>query len=222
MTPSRLPVALPAGPAEVSCAVAVPADAWAAVAIAHGAGAGMDHPFLVGLASALGDAGLATLRFNFPYVEAGRRMPGPAAHAIETWRAALAALAAAAPGLPIVASGKSYGGRMASMAAAEGAIAPDALAYLGYPLHQPGRPEQPRSAHLPGVTAPQLFVSGTNDPFVQPVAQLEEVVAGCSSASIAWIDGGGHSFEVKGRRRSADEIGGDLASVVVPWLRATV
>lgn len=222
MTDPRLTVVLPAGPVEVSCGVAVPEGAWAAVAIAHGAGAGMDHPFLTGFASAMGDAGIATLRFNFPYVEAGRRMPGPASHAIATWRAVVAELEVAAPGLPLFAAGKSYGGRMASMAAAEGVIAPAGLVYLGYPLHQPGKPERPRSEHLARIEAPQLFVSGANDPFVQPVEQLEAVVAECPSARIAWIEGGGHSFEVKGRKRPADEIGAGLVPLVVDWLRARV
>lgn len=220
MTDRRLTVALPAGPVEVSCEARVPANAWASLVIAHGAGAGMDHPFLAGFATAMGDAGVATLRFNFPYVEAGRRMPGPASHAIATWRAAVAVLGDSAPGLPLFAAGKSYGGRMASMAAADGVIAPAGLVYLGYPLHQPGKPERPRSEHLVRIDVPQLFVSGANDPFVQPVEQLEAVVAECPSARVEWVDGGGHSFEVKGRKRPADEIGAGLAPLVVDWLRA--
>ena len=89
-----------------------------------------------------------------------------------------------------------------------------ALVYLGYPLHPPGRPDKPRIEHLPAVAQPQLFVEGTNDPFVQPLVQLEEAVASCQDARIAWIDGGGHSFEVKGRKRPADEVGAGLASMV--------
>lgn len=219
----RIAVPLPAGTAEVSAAfgaadgdLAAGADA-PIVAIAHGAGAGMDHPFLIGFATALRTAGLHTLRFNFPYVEAGRRMPGPAAHAILTWRAVVAAASERGSG-SVVACGKSYGGRMASMAAAEDAgLAATGLVYLGYPLHQPGKPEKPRTEHLPAVPQPQLFVEGTNDPFVQPLSQLEEAVASCQDARIAWIDGGGHSFEVKGRKRPAAEIGADLAPLVVEF-----
>lgn len=217
MTALRLPVELPTGGVEVSAAWSGPDDADAIVAIAHGAGAGMDHPFLVGFAEALGALGLRTLRFNFPYVEAGRRMPGPAAHAILTWRAVLAE--ARAHGPRVWACGKSYGGRMASMAAAEGGFDVEGLVYLGYPLHQPGRPDRPRADHLPRVSAPQLFVAGENDPFIQPREQLERVVADCADARIVWIAGAGHSFEVKGARRRADEIGRDLAALVADAIR---
>jgi predicted alpha/beta-hydrolase family hydrolase len=216
----RIPVTLPAGTVEVSAALARPADAWALLAVAHGAGAGYRHPFLTGFCDALQASGVATLRFNFPYVEAGRRMPGPAAHAVATWVAVQAARERHAADLPFWASGKSYGGRMASMAAAEGAITPRGLVYLGYPLHPPGDPAKLRVAHLPAVAPPQLFVEGTNDPFIQPREQLEDAVASCQDAEIAWIDGGGHSFEVKGRKRPAPEVAADLAPLVADWMRA--
>ena len=216
---SRIAVALPNGSAEVSADLVMPSSAWAFAAVAHGAGAGYRHPFLTGFADALAREGLATLRFNFPYAEAGRRMPGPAAHAIATWAAVHAELAERAAGAPVFAMGKSYGGRMASMAAAEGVIAPAGLVYLGYPLHPPGSPDKARTAHLPGVPQPQLFVEGANDPFIDPHEQLEEAVASCQVAEIAWIDGGGHSFEVKGRKRAPAEIAADLAPMVAEWLR---
>ncbi|MGK3952492.1 alpha/beta family hydrolase [Microbacterium sp. I2] len=217
LAPLRIPVDLPAGRVEVSGDLALPGDAWAFAAIAHGAGAGYRHPFLTGFARSLAQHGVGTLRFNFPYVEAGRRMPGPAAHAVATW-AAVMAFASAQTGAPTFAVGKSYGGRMASMAAAEGAIAPSGLVYLGYPLHPPGAPDKPRVAHLPAVGPPQLFVEGRTDPFVDPHSQLEEAVATCRDAEIAWLDGG-HSFEVKGRKRAADEIGAGLAPLVAEWMR---
>lgn len=213
----RIPVELPNGAADVSAAFSRPDDAWALLAIAHGAGTGYRHPFLTGFVTALRSAGIATLRFNFPYSEAGRRMPGPAAHAIATWAAVEAA--AAEHGLPVWASGKSYGGRMASMAAAERRIAPAGLVYLGYPLHPPGDPAKARTAHLPDVEPPQLFVEGTNDPFIDPHSQLETAVASCQDAEILWVDGGGHSFEVKGRKRAADVIGAELAPLVAGWMQ---
>jgi len=217
-----LSVELPSGEVQVSTAWERPAgQSRAVVAIAHGAGAGMEHPFLVGFAGALRDAGFTTVRFNFPYSEAGRRMPGPASHAILTWRAMVAAVRAEAPGEPVFACGKSYGGRMASMAVAEG-LEVDGLVYVGYPLHPPGRPEKPRVEHLPEVRPPQLFVEGTNDPFVQPLSQLEEAVASCQDARIAWFEGGGHSFEVKGRKRPADEVGASIAPAVVDFLTAVM
>lgn len=215
----RIPVELPSGRVEVSADIARPEGAWAIVALAHGAGAGYRHPFLVGLSRGLEREGVATLRFNFPYVEAGRRMPGPAAHAVITWAAVHGAAAEHAAGAPVFAAGKSYGGRMASMAAAEGVIAPAGLVYLGYPLHPPGNPEKARTAHLPDVPQPQLFVEGTTDPFIDPHEQLEQAVASCRQAEIAWIEGGGHSFEVKGRKRPADEIGAELAPLVADWMR---
>lgn len=218
--PERIIVELPAGPADVSAAWVRPTDAWAIVAVAHGAGTGYQHPFLVGFTDALNAHGVATVRFNFPYSEAGRRMPGPAPHAVATWSAVAGWLAEIAPDLPFWAAGKSYGGRMASMAAAEGAIAPTGLVYLGYPLHPPGEPAKARVAHLPDIAQPQLYVEGTNDPFIDPHTQLEEAVASCRDAVIAWVDGGGHSFEVKGRKRPPEEIGGELASLVVEWIRS--
>lgn len=220
--PLTVPVALAAGRVEVAAVIGAPADPWAVVALAHGAGAGHGHPFLAGVAAALQAAGVAVLRFDFPYVTAGRRMPGPAAHAIATWAAVVERLRDEAPGAPLVAAGKSYGGRMASMAAAEGAIDPSGLVYLGYPLHPPGRPDRPRDEHLPSIAQPQLFVQGTNDPFSDPHEQLEAAVASCRDAALIWIDGGGHSFEVKGRRRPPAQIGAELAPTVVEWMRHIV
>lgn len=219
-TESRVTVDLPTASVEVSASSAIPDSAWAVVVLAHGAGAGSQHPFLVGFTDAMNDAGVATVRFNFPYLEAGRRMPGPAAHAVLTWRSVMAFAASRAAGVPVWASGKSYGGRMASMAAAEKAIDAAGLIYLGYPLHPPGDPSKARVAHLPDVVPPQLFVEGTNDPFIDPHSQLVDAVSSCQDAEIAWIDGGGHSFEVKGRKRPADEIGAGLAPLVADWMRA--
>ena len=121
---TALDVALPSGAVRVTTAWEEPAVApRAVVALALGAGAGMDHPFLVGFAAGLRSEGFATLRFAFPYREAGRRMPGPAPHAVATWAAVAAEISRIASGVPFVAAGKSYGGRMASMAAAEGVSA---------------------------------------------------------------------------------------------------
>jgi len=215
-------VELPTGLVPVSADYELPADAWAFAAVAHGAGAGYRHPFLLGLAAGLARAGVATVRFNFPYLELGRRMPGPAAHAIVTWAAVEDAVRSRAGGLPVFAMGKSYGGRMASMAAAQGVIDPAGLVYLGYPLHPPGRPDKPRVDHLPDVPQPQLFVEGTNDPFIDPHAQLEAAVATCRSAEISWVEGGGHSFEVKGRRRAPADVAAELAPEVTVWMRGVV
>lgn len=216
----RIAVALASAEVEVSAVITRAQQPWAAIAVTHGAGTRFDHPGVVGFARAMAALGVTALRFNLPYAEAGRRMPGPPAHAVSGWSGAMTALRAVAPGLPLWAAGRSYGGRMASVAAAEGAIAPAGLVYLGYPLHPPGRADQPRVEHLPRVAAPQLFLSGTNDPFVDPHDQLEAAVASCPDAELRWINGAGHSFEVKGRKRGAGEIAADLAAPVAEWMRS--
>ncbi|MEV8266149.1 alpha/beta family hydrolase [Microbacterium sp. NPDC076911] len=216
---SLVSVSLPKGVVSVSAWCGAPDNAWAWLAVAHGAGGTAQHPFFDGLVTAAHAAGIATVRFNFPYSQAGRRMPGPASHAVATW----AAMAEFTPtgGLPFFASGKSYGGRMASMAAAESAIDPAGLVYLGYPLHPPGEPSKLRTAHLAEISQPQLFMSGTADPFVDPHDQLETAVASCQNARLDWVTGGGHSFEVKGNKRPADEIAAGLVAVIEPWMRAS-
>lgn len=216
-----LTVALPAGDVDVDVTWDLPdAAPWAALALAHGAGAGMDHPFLRGFAETLAEQGIAVLRFTFPYLQAGRRLPGPVAHAVTTWGAAFGVVAERFPDVPRFAAGKSYGGRMASMAAADEVIAPDALVYVGYPFHPPGKPEAPRAEHLPRIAAPQIFLEGTGDPFIQPIAQFEAAVATCRKAEILWTPGGGHSFDVKGARRPPEVVGAELAASLVPRLRA--
>ncbi|MCS3842048.1 alpha/beta family hydrolase [Microbacterium sp. AK031] len=211
-------VELPNGTAAVSAEWAE-ASGRGTVVVAHGAGAGMEHPFLVGFTGALNAAGFSTLRFNFPYREQGRRMPGPAAHAIATWRAAVAQASSLDPDAALWAAGKSYGGRMASMGVAEG-MGVDGLIYLGYPLHPPGRPEKLRADHLPAIAVPQLFIEGTNDPFIQPLSQFEQVLSTCADARVQWIEGGGHSFEVKGHKRAPEVVGASLAPLVVEFAAA--
>ncbi|WP_254431390.1 alpha/beta family hydrolase [Agromyces sp. Marseille-P2726] len=197
-----------------------PADAAGTVIVAHGAGAGMEHPFMSGFTRAMHRLGYATLRFNFPYREARRRFPARPPVAIATWRAALAAAAERAGSRtePLWAGGKSFGGRMASMAVAEGMPAAG-LVFLGYPLHPPGRPDKSRDEHLPGITVPMLFLQGRNDPFAIPNEQLDEVVRRIgSNATIEWIENANHSFEVKGVKRSASEVGAGLAPRVAAFI----
>ncbi|GAA4373200.1 alpha/beta family hydrolase [Agromyces bauzanensis] len=202
-----------------------PTDAPATIVVAHGAGAGMEHPFISGFTRAMDALGFATLRFNFPYREAGRRFPDRPPVAIATWRAVVdaaraRAVAAGSPGEPIWASGKSFGGRMASMAVADGMPAAG-LVYLGYPLHPPGRPEKTRDEHLVGLTVPMLFLQGRNDPFATPNEQLDELVARIGpTATLHWVENANHSFEVKGTKRPAAEIGASLADSVAAFLPA--
>ena len=205
-------------------AFARPDNPSAIVVVAHGAGAGMEHPFMLGFTDGLNSLGIATLRFNFPYREAGRKFPDRPPAAIATWRAVMAAAAerAAEHGDtgPLWAAGKSFGGRMASMAVAEGMEAAG-LVYLGYPLHAPGKPEKLRDGHLYGITIPMLFLQGSRDTFATP-ALLEEVVARIGpSAVLQWLDGGDHSFAVAGLKRSAAEVGASLAEPVARFIRAS-
>lgn len=218
---SEEPIAFDVDDTSVSGVYARPAHAEATIVVAHGAGAGMGHPFMTGFSRAMNELGFASLRFNFPYREANRRFPDRPPVAIAAWRAARdAAAARAAEGESIWASGKSFGGRMASMAVAEGMPAAG-LVYLGYPLHPPGQPAKVRDEHLPGITVPMLFLQGRNDPFATPNEQLDELVARIGpNATLEWIENANHSFEVKGAKRPAAEIGGGLAERVASFMRA--
>lgn len=221
---TELHLSLPAGPATVSVAYDRPDAPSATLVMAHGAGAGMDHPFLTGFTAALNTLGLATLRFNFPYRQAGRRFPDRPPVAVATWRAVMAAAADQAERHgdtgPVWAAGKSFGGRMASMAVAEGMPAAG-LVYLGYPLHAPGKPEKLRDEHLYGLTLPMLFLQGTRDTFATPQI-LEDVVSRIgSNAVLQWVDGGDHSFAVAGRKQAAGEVGATLAAPVAAFIAAS-
>ena len=197
-----------------------PAGASAVVVLGHGAGSGMESPFMVGIARALAGLGLAVARFDFPYMHAGRKPPDPAPALVETWRLARAAVAERT-GLPLVAGGKSLGGRIASMAVAEGMPA-DALVFLGYPLHPPGRPEKLRRDHLAQVPVPMLFLQGSRDAFAQPDL-LAETVAGLGDrARLVEIEGGDHSFRVPGGTRDGAEIGAGLAPAVAGFVAEAV
>ncbi|MCO4249904.1 alpha/beta hydrolase family protein [Pseudarthrobacter raffinosi] len=223
MAVAESPVTFPVGDVEVSGVYARPDSPFATLVLAHGAGAGMEHPFMSGFTRGLNDDGVATLRFNFPYREAGRKFPDRPPAAIAAWRAAMheAMRRGTEHGDtgPVWAAGKSFGGRMASMAVAEG-MDTAGLVYLGYPLHPPGKPEKLRDEHLFGLTLPMLFLQGTRDTFATPDL-LEGVVSRIGpSAVLDWIDGGDHSFAVAGKKRDAAEIGASLAPKVAGFMRS--
>lgn len=224
MSVSETDLRIPVGEVTVSGAYARPDNPSATLVVAHGAGAGMEHPFLRGFTDALNSLGLATLRFNFPYREAGRKFPDRPPTAIAAWRAAMAAAAVQAAEYgdtgPVWAAGKSFGGRMASMAVADGMEAAG-LVYLGYPLHPPGKPDKVRDEHLYGITSPMLFLQGSRDSFATP-GILEDVVRRIGpSAVLQWVEGGDHSFAVAGVKRSAAEVGASLAEPVAGFIRAS-
>jgi len=192
--------------------------------LAHGAGAGMRHPFLEVVAQRLAERSIATLRYQFPYMEQRGRRPDPPAVAAATVRAAVIEAARAAPGLPLVAGGKSFGGRMTSTAQAEAPLpGVRGLVFLGFPLHPPGRPGDTRAEHLAKVQIPMLFLQGTRDDFAD-LKLLRPVVKRLGErATLQLIEGGDHSFKVlKSAGRTPDEVMTDLAAMIDGWATSLV
>ena len=200
-----------------------PADAWLLYVLAHGAGAGMRHSFLGSISASLATRGVATMRYQFPYMEAGSRRPDSPAVAEATVRAAVSWAREAAPDLPLIAGGKSFGGRMTSGAAASSLPGVRGLAFLGFPLHPPGRPGTRRADHLVRVDLPMLFLQGTRDQF----AQTDLITGGCqrleSRATLHRVEGADHSFGVpKSAGRTPAAVLDELADALVQWARSQV
>jgi len=207
------------GSGAVSSLLVRPEGARCGCVLAHGAGAGMRHPFLESMAGLLAARGVATLRYQFPYMEAKRGRTDPPAVAAATVRAAVERAAALLPGLPLVAGGKSFGGRMTSTAAAEAPLpGVVGIAFLGFPLHPPGKPGTSRAEHLARVTVPMLFLQGTRDEFAER-SLLEPVVRGLGArATLHLVDGGNHSFGVpKSSGRTGAEVLDELAEALSLW-----
>lgn len=184
----------------------------------------MRHPFLEAIAQELFDRGVATLRYEFPYMEEHRSRPDPPAVAAARVRAAVERARADWPGIPLLAGGKSFGGRMTSTAqAAQPLDGVCGLAFLGFPLHPPGKPSTARAEHLSQVSVPMLFLQGTRDDF----AQLELITGVCERlgprATLHLIDDADHSFKVPKRTgRTAEQVLGELADQIVEWGARTV
>jgi predicted alpha/beta-hydrolase family hydrolase len=189
----------------------------ATLVVAHGAGAGMDHPFMAGFCRAIADAKVATMRFNFPYIERGRRSPDPERVLRETWLVAFDAANEGARGGPVLAGGKSLGGRIASMCVADGMPAAG-LVFLGYPLHPPGKPERVRDEHLYRVEVPMLFLEGTADPFATRDVLTRLLRKLGDRATLIEVEGGDHSFNVRGRKADARDVGAGLAGFAAPFV----
>ena len=199
----------------------LPGEPAALLVLAHGAGAGMDHPFMAKVSELLKERGVGTFRYEFPYMEAGKSRTDTPPVAAARVREAVAAAAAAAPGVPLFAGGKSFGGRMTSTAQSEAPLeGVRGLVFLGFPLHPPGRPGTERAGHLEAVRVPMLFVQGTRDEFAQPdlLASVIEQLSG--EVTLHPVESGDHSFKVPkaGGRDALVEIA-DAASA---WMKAVL
>lgn len=205
----------------VSALLQLPSSAHACFVLAHGAGAGMGHPFMAAVANDLEARGVATLRYQFPYMERGskRTDPPPLCHA--TVRAAVAEAKRLAPGVALFAGGKSFGGRMTSQAQASAPLAGvRGLVFLGFPLHAAGKPSDERGRHLFGVKIPLLFLQGTRDeladftllkPLIEKLGDL---------ATLTALQDADHSFHVPARTGRKDpEVRREMLDAAVAWMR---
>ena len=207
---------------QVSALLRVPDDAMALYVFAHGAGAGMNHAGMASVADALAGVGVATLRYQFPYMERGSRRVDapPVAHAAV--RAAVAEARRRLPALPLFAGGRSFGGRMSSQAQA---LAPldgvRGLAFVGFPLHPAGKPGVERAQHLADVAIPMLFLQGTRDELAD-LSLLEPVLAALAPrATLHVVDDADHSFHVRASSGRRDpEVVLELARTMSAWFRA--
>lgn len=221
--PNRaLPIAIatPDGDA-LSALLLRPAQPLAALVLAHGAGAGMDHPFLGAIAQGLGQRAIATLRFQFPYMSRGSRRPDPPRVAQAAVRAAVAEAAKRLPELKLFAGGKSFGGRMTTQAqAAQPLPGVRGIVLLGFPLHAAGAPSVERAAHLDDVHVPMLFLQGTRDSLADYRLVAQTVAALGRRATLEPIEGGDHSFHVLVRSGRTDEqVLQDLLDRMAAWIK---
>jgi len=197
-----------------------PRGAHAGYVVAHGAGAGMGHPFMAAIANELAQRGIATLRYQFPYMERGSKRPDSPKLAQATVRAAVAEAARLLPKLALFAGGKSFGGRMTSQAQAAAPLpGVRGLAFLGFPLHAPGRPSDERAEHLFEVEVPMLFLQGTRDEFAD-LALLEPVVEKLGSrATLQTFQDANHSFHVPARSGRKDaQVRAQMLDVLAAWI----
>ena len=208
----------------VSGLLQTPPGARACYVLAHGAGAGMNHPFLAAVAAELAARGMATLRYQFPYMERGGKRPDPPALAQSCVRAAVAAARRAVPDLPLVAGGKSFGGRMTSQAQAQAPLpGVCGLAFLGFPLHPAGQPSRSRAQHLFAVDIPMLFLQGTRD----ALAALDQLEPLCRAlgqrATLKLFTDADHSFHVPARGGRTDaQVRGEMLDTLAAWIDGVI
>lgn len=205
---------------KLSAELTRPDDADRLLVLAHGAGADFRHANMLGISEALARQGVASLRFNFPFTEEGRRRVDSQATSVACILAALDTALEAAPDLPLFLGGHSYGGRMASHAMLEDTVpAVSGLVFCSFPLHPPKKPGTERAAHLPDIDLPMLFLSGTRDGLATP-ALLKEVVAGIPRAELHWLDTADHGYKIlKRSRQSEEDVFDELARVTAGFMR---
>ena len=204
----------------VSALLDRPPQTRACFVFAHGAGAGMSHPSMEAVSAGLGERGVATLRYQFPYMEKGSKRPDPPAIAQAAVRAAVAEAGRRCTGLLLVAGGKSFGGRMTSQAQAiEPLAGVRGLAFLGFPLHPAGKPSSDRAKHLADVHVPMLFVQGTRDSLAE-LSLLEPVVKSLGpSATLHRVEAADHSFHVPARSgRNDREVMNEILDAFAGWV----
>jgi predicted alpha/beta-hydrolase family hydrolase len=209
------------GGLRVSARLELPAGARACYVLAHGAGAGMEHPFMSAAARELGALGIATLRYQFPYMERRSRRPDPPALCHATVRAAVEQAARLAPALPLFAGGRSFGGRMTSQAQALDPLpGVRGLAFLGFPLHPAGKPGDSRARHLADVRIPMLFVQGTRDALAERGLLEALMVRLGARASLSLIEDADHSFHVPARTGKDSQVRSELLRAVARWMES--
>jgi predicted alpha/beta-hydrolase family hydrolase len=205
----------------VSAFLLRPPGAHACYIFAHGAGAGMTHPFMETVATGLGERGVATLRYQFPYMEAGSKRPDRPAVAHAVVRAAVTEAARCCPGLPLIAGGKSFGGRMTSQAQAiEPLAGVHGLAFLGFPLHPANQPSDERAKHLSDIHVPMLFVQGTRDQLAEQ-RLLEPLIEKLKPlATLHLVREADHSFHVLARSgRNDRDVMNEILDKFADWSR---
>ena len=209
------------GGLRVSARLELAAGARACYVLAHGAGAGMEHPFMSAAARELGALAIATLRYQFPYMERRSRRPDPPALCHATVRAAVEQAARLAPALPLFAGGRSFGGRMTSQAQALDPLpGVRGLAFLGFPLHPAGKPGDSRAQHLADVRIPMLFVQGTRDALAERRLLEALMVRLGARASLSLIEDADHSFHVPARTGKDSQVRSELLRAVARWMES--
>jgi predicted alpha/beta-hydrolase family hydrolase len=211
---------IPLAGATTSGLLDVPADARACYVFAHGAGAGMNHAFMAAMADGLARRGIATLRFQFPYMEQGSKRPDAPAVAQAAVRAAALEAARQLPGLPLFAGGKSYGGRMTSQAqAAQPLPGVRGIVFVGFPLHPAGKPSVERARHLAEVALPMLFLQGTRDELAELELIRQTIDTLGDRATLHVADGADHSFHVLVRSGRTDaQVREELLDTMARWI----